>query len=62
MASNIESMPAQDMSLHALAAAHANAAEHNAALNALAAWYADIRTTAQAVELVRAGMPAPAPA
>lgn len=29
MASNIESMPAQDMSLHALAAAHANAAEHD---------------------------------
>jgi len=35
-------------------------AEHNAALNALAAWHADIRTASQAIELLRAGMPKPA--
>lgn len=57
---------AQQLGFRVVFLSDANAAltdaEHNAALNALAAWYADIRTAAQAVELVRAGMPAPVPA
>ena len=57
---------AQQLGFRVIFLSDANAAltdaEHNAALNALAAWYADIRSAAQAVELLRAAMPAPAAA